>query len=253
MYTIVSLEPDLFFATRIEDTIAALGGRSLVVETPEAFVAALDAYFPVLALLDLATPGDWQHAIQRCKLRPHTRSIPLYAFGSHVDTETLNAARRAGADHAWARSRMMGELAAVVQRHLNPPIAYPEGWDAPLPEFARQAIRLFNHGEYFEQHELFEKAWLEEARPVRALYQGILQIGVAFLQIQRNNWPGAIKLFRRGLPRLRTLPPLCQGVELAAFRSAAEAIHAEVMVLGAERLHEFDQRRFPQIRLVTDD
>ena len=108
----------------------------------------------------------------------------------------------------------------------------------------------FNRGEYFEQHELLEATWLAESRPVREMYQGILQVGVAFLQIERNNWPGALKLLRRGLPRLRTLPPICQGIDIAAFRAAAEAIHAEITALGPERLGEFDQTYFPKI--VTD-
>jgi len=73
---------------------------------------------------------------------------------------------------------------------------------------------------------------------------------VAFLQIQRNNWAGAIKMFRRGLPRLRALPPICQGVNIASLRAAAEAIHREITALGPERLHEFDQNRFPRIQIV---
>jgi predicted metal-dependent hydrolase len=82
------------------------------------------------------------------------------------------------------------------------------------------------------------------------MYQGILQVGVAFLQIERNNWSGALKMFRRGLPRLRTLPPICQGVDIAAFRSVAEQIHWEITAIGAERLHEFDRATFPRIALV---
>ncbi len=79
------------------------------------------------------------------------------------------------------------------------------------------------------------------------MYQGILQMGVAFLQIERGNWAGAIKLMRRGLPRLRTLPPICQGLRIAAFRSAApNRSIAEITALGPERLGEFDRSRFPQ-------
>ena len=137
----------------------------------------------------------------------------------------------------------------LVARHLEPPIEYPEGWDAPLGELARHGIVEFNRGEYFEQHELLEQAWLAEARPVREMYQGILQVGVAFLQIQRANWAGAIKMFRRGLPRLRTLPPVCQGVHIAEFRAAAGAIHQEIAALGAARLGEFDRGTFPRIGL----
>lgn len=246
---VVVLAPDLWVATRFADVIERQGGRAVMTETPDAWVAAVDRTFPVLALVDLDTPGDWQSAIARCKLRPHTRQVPVVAFGSHVDVDALRAARHAGADHAWARSKMMAELPALVARHIAPPIQYLEGWDAPLSASARAGVEAFNRGEYFEQHELFETAWLEEPRPIRVLYQGILQIGVAFLHIQQDNWAGAIKLFRRGLPRLRPLPPICQGIDLAALRSAAEAIHQEVTDLGPARLHEFDQRKFPKIKL----
>ena len=247
---VVCLEVDLFFVPRLHDAIERQGGRPVIVETPEEFVAAVDREFPNLALVDLGTPGDWMHAIARCKMRPHTAQVPIIAFGSHVDVETLQAARRAGADHAWARSRMMETLPEVVERYLNPPITYPEGWDSPLSALARRGIEEFNRGEYFEQHEWLEEAWIEETRPVRGMYQGILQIGVAFLQIQRNNWAGAIKMFRRGLPRLRTLPPICQGVDIASLRAAAEAIHREITALGPERLHEFDPSRFPKIQII---
>ncbi len=246
---IVCLEADLFFAPRLNDVIRRQGGLPVIVETPDAFVDALARYFPVLALLDLASEGDWAQAITRCKLRPDTSQIPLIAFGSHVDVTTLRAARQAGADHAWPRSKLMGELPEVVDRYLHPPVIYPAGWDAPLSEMARRGIEEFNRGEYFEQHELLEAAWLAETRPIREMYQGILQIGVAFLQIQRDNWAGAVKMFRRGLPRLRSLPPVCQGVDIAALRAAAEQIHWEITALGPERLHEFDPARLPQIQV----
>lgn len=229
------------------------GGQPIVVQTADELVAALDHYFPVLALLDLSAPGDWQEALARCKLRPHTRLIPIHAFGSRVDPTTLQAARKAGADEVWLLDQLVAELPALVKRHLDPPIHYPAGWDAPLSTEARAGVAAFNAGDYFEQHEHFEHAWIAEPRPIRELYQGILQVGVAFYQIQQGNWAGALKMFRRGLPRLRGLPPVCQGIHLARFRAVAEAIHAEITELGPDRLAEFDQSRFPQIELVEPE
>ena len=245
---VVVLADDLFFVTRLMDVIRQVGGHPIVVDHADALVPAVDLHFPVLVLLDLKTPGDWETAIQRCKLSPQNRHIPLYAFGSHVDTDTLGRARRAGADHAWARSRMMEELVTVVQRHIHPPAREVDGCAEPLSRAAVAGLLEFNRREFFEQHEYLELAWNEESRPVREMYQGILQVGVAFLQIERDNWRGALKLFRRGLPRLRALPTECQGVDVASFRSVAETIHAEVTALGPERLHEFDRSRFPTIR-----
>ena len=146
----------------------------------------------------------------------------------------------------------MTGLPKVTAEAVQPPIRYVDGWDAPLPAKARDAVAEFNRGDFFEQHEYFEEAWRAESRPVRDLYQGILQVGVAFFQIEHDNWAGALKLFRRGLPRLRDLPPVCQGIDVAALRTAAAAIHREVTALGPARLHEFDRGKFPKIRLIDD-
>jgi CheY-like chemotaxis protein len=245
---VVILETDLFFSTRLEDVVHGHGGSPILVETPEEFVVAVDRYFPLLALVDLQTPGDWEAAIQRSKMRPHTRSIPIYAFGSHVEVDVLKRARQAGADHVWARSKMMEELVDLVARHLNPPVRELEGCDEPPSKLAIAGFLEFNRGDYFEQHEYLELAWLAEKRPIRDLYQGILQVGVAFLQIERGNWHGALKMFRRGLPRLRTLPPVCQGVQLGQFLSEAETIHARISASGSESIHTFDLSKFPQIQ-----
>ena len=97
---LICLEADLFFSTRLVDVIRAQGGQPIVVETPEAFVQAMNLHAAVLALVDLATEGDWAQAITQCKNQQETKQTPIYAFGSHVDTETLRLARKAGADGA---------------------------------------------------------------------------------------------------------------------------------------------------------
>lgn len=247
---VVVLCSDMMLSIRIQDVIERSGGRAVVAGEADVGADAVDRDYPVLVLIDLAVDGDWAAAIRRCKLRPHTRQIPIYAFGSHVDAATLRAAREAGADHAWARSRMMEELVDVAARHVNPPVRYPEGWGDELSEKAKAGLAEFNRGEYYEQHELLEEVWMEEDRPIREMYQGILQVGVAFYQIEQGNWTGSLKMFRRGLPRLRGLPEVCQGVKVGAFRRQAEIIHAEIVRLGPERMAEFDRSRFPQIEMV---
>ena len=246
---VVILADDLFFVTRLMDVVTAQGGQPVVVESADVLVEAVDSRDPVLILLDLKTPGDWQTAIRTLKTRPHTRQIPLYAFGSHVDVETLRIARQAGADHAWARSKMMEEVVGLVGRHITPPLRYPAGWDDVLGEQALAGVQAFNAGKYWEQHEHLEAAWLAEERPIREMYQGILQVGVAFLLIQRGKWAGAVKMFRRGLPRLRGLPDICQGIHIAPPRTQAEAIHREISALGREGMVNFDQGKFPKIEV----
>lgn len=235
------------WATAVEQ----FGGRWVATTTPATFLAALDRDFPRLALLDLTVAGDWGLAIQRSKLRPHTRAIPLYAFTPDAGDARLLQAQQIGINKTFSKAALVQAWPGLLQQALHPPIRYPAGWDAPLSAAARAGLQAFNQGDYFEQHEHFEHAWLAEPRPIRDLYQGILQIGVAFYQIERGNWAGALKMFRRGLPKLRDLLPVCQGIRLGRFRAAAEQIHNEISHLGPERMDEFDQARFPQIELAN--
>ena len=244
---VVILEQDLFFSVRLEDVVRAAGGGPVTVEAADQFVAAVERTFPVLTLLDLKTTGDWETAVRQCKIKPHTRQTPIYAFGSHVDVETLQRARRAGADHAWARSRMMDELVAVVDRHIHPPVRHLDGCADPPSRAAVAGLLAFNQGRFFDQHEYLELAWNEESRPVRDLYQGILQVGVAFLQLERGNRRGALKMFRRGLPKLRGLADECQGINVAAFRTTAEHIHRMLSELGPDQSVEITDSSFPKV------
>ncbi len=131
-------------------------------------------------VIDLRSTPGWQDVVRRAKNLPHFRTIPIVAFGSHVDVQGLAAARAAGCDHAWARSRFMEELPALVERALHPPLRDVSGCDEPPPPLLLKGLEQFNAGEYWECHETLETLWRDEPRPVRDLYQGVLQIGVAF-------------------------------------------------------------------------
>ena len=244
---VVILEEDLFFSIRLEDVVRAAGGDPVTVDVADRFVASVDRTLPVLALLDLKTPGDWETAIRQCKIKPHTRQTPIYAFGSHVDVATLQKARQAGADHAWARSRMMEELVAVVDRHVHPPVLHLDGCGDPPSRAAVAGLLAFNQGRFFDQHEYLELAWNEEARTVRELYQGILQVGVAYLQAERGNRRGALKMFRRGLPKLRGLADVCQGINVAELREAAERIHRQLSEQNHEQPIDMSELSFPKV------
>ncbi len=119
--------------------------------------------------------------------------------------------------------------------------------DEPLPEEVRRGLEQFNAGEYFEQHETLERVWRAEARPVRRIYQGILQIGVACYQIQRGNYAGAVKTLRRGLARLAQAPDRCQGIDIARLREDASRLLARLEALGPEGLPLLDARWFPRV------
>lgn len=123
--------------------------------------------------------------------------------------------------------------------------------EEPAPALLRHGIEQFNRGEFFEQHETLEDLWREEARPIRRLYQGILQIGVALYHIQRQNHHGAVYMLTRGSDYLRPFAPSCQGVDVDDLLASAARVLDRVERLGPDRLGEFDWDEAPRVRWVT--
>ena len=121
--------------------------------------------------------------------------------------------------------------------------------EEPPPAALLEGIAQFNRGEYFEQHETLELLWRAERRDLRYLYQGILQIGVAFHHLRKLNHHGTVYMLTRGSNYLRPFAPSCQRVDVAALlRDAAAALEA-VERLGPSRLAEFDWRLAPRVRI----
>src|SRR5881275_3277975 len=99
--------------------------------------------------------------------------------------------------------------------------------EAP-PALMLEGIAQFNRGEYFEQHETLELLWRAETRDVRRLYQGILQIGVAFHHLRRRNHHGTVYMLTRGSKYLAPFAPRCQSVDVEALLADAAAALIEV-------------------------
>jgi CheY-like chemotaxis protein len=246
---VVILETDLLFGVRIEAIARAAGARAVTVADGTGLWQAIQEW-PALVIIDLRASSGWQEVVRRAKSLPHFRAIPVVAFGSHVDVEGLAVARAAGCDHVWPRSRFLEELPLVVEQALHPPLREIAGCDEAPPPLLLKGLEQFNAGHYWEFHETLEALWRGEPRPVRDLYQGILQIGVAFHHLRERNYPGTLKLLRRGLPRLRGLPAVCQCVPVAEFENAALAVHKQVMALGPERIDQFDLNALPRLVMV---
>lgn len=134
-----------------------------------------------------------------------------------------------------------------------PQFTTPSACTEPPPEALLQGIAQFNRGEYFDQHETLELLWRRERREVRRLYQGILQIGVAFHHLRRHNHHGTVYMLTRGARYLEPYAPHCQQVDVARLLRDAAAALAEVERLGPDRLGQFDWSLAPRVHLYGGD
>ena len=140
---------------------------------------------------------------------------------------------------------------ARVQGLLTPLIAAAEEradpCGEPPPPGVAEGIALFNRGAFYEAHEVIEHEWHAERRPIRRLYQGILQIGVGLHHAQGGNHRGAVLLLTDGIAKTRGFLPGCQGIDTARLVAEAEWCLGEVVRLGPDGLGAFDWERVPII------
>ncbi len=249
---IVALVDDLLFQQPIESAAQRMGYTVEFATPTDDVVAYLVARQPWLIIVDLNVKSlDWVRWVMAAKTSPATRKMPVLAFGSHMDAASIAQARKAGCDAVVSNGALMADPAGMIQKHarLDESEALRRQAQEPLPELAHQAIEQFNRGEFWEQHETFEHVWRAEPGPVRQMYQGILQVGVAYYQIQRKNYDGARKLFQRAWQYLNMLPDVCQGVDVAQLKRDTQAAMAELERLGPDRIAEFDPALLKPIRM----
>lgn len=120
---VLLVSPDLMVASRIAGLATACG---VAVDTS----VSLDANPPGtgyrVAILDLqGLRGDAADLVSRARARLATVGPPdgagpaLVAFGPHVATDVLAAARAAGADEVVSRGQLLGDFASIVARHAG--------------------------------------------------------------------------------------------------------------------------------------
>ena len=187
---------------------------------------------------------DWAFWTTAAKANNATRRIPVIV--SAEDAATRKEALIAGADNALSPDELRDQISQLVADYARVPDAeYLQALDCgcqePLPPLAVAGVEKFNAGEYYPQHDLFEEQWMKTESPVRDLYRAILQVGIAYYQIERGNYRGALKMLLRSVQWLLILPDECQGIDVKQLRADAARVRAELETLSPETLDQFDR------------
>jgi uncharacterized protein len=94
---------------------------------------------------------------------------------------------------------------------------------AATREALARGIALFDAHRFWEAHEAWEDAWLEEDGDVRVFLQGLIQVAAGYYKATVQNQPnGCVKLLGSGLDKLRQLPDVFGGLGLRSFIAAVE-------------------------------
>ena len=115
----ILLSRDLIFTTRVTGTASELGHRVLVAGTSSLALAMIEQWRPCVVFVDLAAGDLVAPEALLCYQGVTGPATAFVAFGSHVDTEALAAARAAGCDPVLPRSKFSAELPGLIRRYFR--------------------------------------------------------------------------------------------------------------------------------------
>ena len=75
----------------------------------------------------------------------------------------------------------------------------------------------FNHGLYFEAHEVLEYLWLKTPGENNAFYKGLIQLAGAFVHVQKQRKGPALALLQLARDNLERYSPAHEGLDVAAL------------------------------------
>ena len=101
------------------------------------------------------------------------------------------------------------------------------------PRFS-SGVELFNDGEWYAAHDVFEELWHDTAEPERRWLQGAVQVAVAMVHLGRDNLNGAAILLGEGTGRLMRSQASPPGWQSAALLDPCRQLQQQLQ--GSEPL-----------------
>jgi DNA-binding NarL/FixJ family response regulator len=112
---ILAAVDDLLFSSKIRTTAKQAGVELLFARTPPEILEQIRTRRPSLVIFDLnSAKTDPIQTIATLKHDPELSSIRTLGFVSHVHTDLIEEARRAGLDDVMARSAFASRLAEIL-------------------------------------------------------------------------------------------------------------------------------------------
>lgn len=115
----------------------------------------------------------------------------------------------------------------------------------------RRGARLFDAKRFWHAHEQWEEIWQRERRPIRAFYQGLIQVAAGYHHWTVTQRPNGVRLsMQKGVEKLGWFLPTYLDVDVGAL--IADANHMRVLAdrKDAEWLAAFPRNDLPMFRWV---
>ena len=114
---VLAILDDLMFTSKIRTAATQLGVSVSFARSSEAALTEMRRSPPALVIFDLNNPRiDPIGTVASMKADPALSAIPTVGFASHVQTDVIEAARKAGVNEVMARSMFTQRLAEILSR-----------------------------------------------------------------------------------------------------------------------------------------
>jgi CheY-like chemotaxis protein len=115
---ILAVLDDLLFTSKIRAAASQSKAELRIARSSAAALAEMRQSAPALVILDLDNPRtDPLGLVRSMKDDPALTAVPTLGFVSHVKTDLIEAAGRAGVDQILPRSAFAGQLAQILANY----------------------------------------------------------------------------------------------------------------------------------------
>ena len=126
--------------------------------------------------------------------------------------------------------------------------------DTAPPEYDPRylaGVLLFNRGDFFEAHEVWETLWMDTPAPEKKFYQGLIQAAVGLCHFANGNLRGAAKLYASSRDYMAPFGSPYLGLDTAAFWTQMERCFAALLAQPDADRHvlHLDESQVPEITL----
>lgn len=124
-----------------------------------------------------------------------------------------------------------------------------------------EGIRLFNSGEWFDAHEVWEDIWRLASGQRKHFYQGLVQCAVVLEHVRRGNPRGVRSVWQTAAKKFDGLPDVFMGMNVREFLTQMQRAIKPILSLPVEvfdpslprgQTLPFDLCIAPQIVLESD-
>ena len=114
-------------------------------------------------------------------------------------------------------------------------------------------IVLFNRGDFFEAHEVWEELWMETHGPEKPFVQGLIQAAVGLCHFCNGNVRGAVKLYHSSRGYMDRFAPRFWGLDVTGFWEAMHGCFAELLAAAEpDRSMLPDEEKIPTIAIEPE-